>query len=98
MENMENTHGEHEDHHEQGPDKVRTVIVNGRERQVDTKELSYEQVVALAFDDAFSNPNRTYVVTYRRGEGDKPQGTLAKGGSVKVKEGMIFNVSPSDKS
>ena len=39
-----------------------------------------------------------FTVTYTRGEGHKPQGTLVEGETVKVKDGMIFNVTATDKS
>nr|WP_306919766.1 multiubiquitin domain-containing protein [Rhizobium mesoamericanum] len=32
------------------------------------------------------------------GQGNKPEGTLAPGASVKVKEGMIFSVSETGQS
>lgn len=81
-----------------GHDKDFTIIVNAQEKQVTGKELSFEQVVALAFPDGPRGGNRIYTVTYRRGEGKKPEGTLVAGESVKIKEGMIFNVTPTDKS
>jgi hypothetical protein len=37
-------------------------------------------------------------VKYKNGHGDRPEGVLSPGGSVKVKEGMIFSVSESGKS
>ena len=37
-------------------------------------------------------------ITYRRGPKQNPEGTLVEGGTVKVKDGMIFNVTPTDKS
>ncbi|EQD40797.1 hypothetical protein B1A_16318, partial [mine drainage metagenome] len=40
----------------------------------------------------------TYAVTYRNGHGEKPEGVLAPGASVKVKEGMIFSVSETGQS
>ncbi|WP_408626473.1 multiubiquitin domain-containing protein [Amycolatopsis thermoflava] len=39
-----------------------------------------------------------FTVTFRRGSGHKPEGTLRPGETVKVKEGMIFNVTATDKS
>jgi hypothetical protein len=39
-----------------------------------------------------------YTVTYRKGDGHKPEGTLTEGERVKVKDGMIFNVTATDKS
>ncbi len=81
-----------------GHEKSFTVIVNGREKTVTANELTFNQVVALAFDNPPTGPNIEFTITYRRGEGHKPEGTLAEGGSVKVKDGMIFNVTPTDKS
>lgn len=83
---------------DQGHEKTFTVIVNGREKTVTTKELTFAQVVALAFDNPPTGPNIVVTITYRRGEGNKPEGTLSEGGSVKVKDGMIFNVTATDKS
>lgn len=74
------------------------IIVNGRQKTVSTKELSFEQVVALAYDNPPMEDNVIFTVTYRRGEGNKPEGTLYKGETVKVKEGMIFNVTRTNKS
>ncbi len=80
------------------PDKDFTIIVNAEEKQVTGKELTFDQVVQLAFPGEPQGGNRLYTVTYRRGEGNKPEGTLVKGESVKLKKGMIFNVTATDKS
>lgn len=74
------------------------IIVNGRNREVIGKELSFIQVVKLAFDDAVFNDVTVYTVTYKRGSGHKPEGTMVEGETVKVKEGMVFNVKRTDKS
>jgi len=76
-----------------------TIIVNGREKQVEKGELSYEEVVNLAYDNKPpQGDNVVITVTYSKGEGGK-QGTLLPGGEpVKVKKGMIFNVTATDKS
>lgn len=75
-----------------------TIVVNGQQKTVDKDELSFDQVVALAFDPVPTGPNVMLTITYRRGHGDKPEGTLTEGESVKVKEGMIFDVTATDKS
>lgn len=80
-------------------EKTITIIVNGRQKEVPKKEeLSYEEVVNLAYDN---NPptgeNVVITVTYSKGV-DGKQGSLVKGGSVKAKDGMIFNVTATDKS
>jgi hypothetical protein len=81
-----------------GQDKAFNIVVNGRQKTVTTKELTFAQVVALAFDNPPSGPNIVFTITYRRGEGNKPEGTLVEGDTVKVKDGMIFNVTATDKS
>lgn len=78
--------------------KETNIIVNGRPKTVFTKELSFSDVVALAFDSPPSGPNILFTITYRRGHSEKPEGTLVEGESAKVKEGMIFNVTSTDKS
>ena len=80
-------------------EKTVTIIVNGEEKQVEKKEeLSFDELVDLAFDPRPTGDMIVFTITYRRGEGNKPEGTLAEGGSVKVKDGMIFNVTATDKS
>ena len=73
-----------------------TIVVNGREKVVNAKELSFAEIVALAFDA--HGDSTIYTITYRRGEGKKPEGTLVAGETVKLKQGEIFNVTPTDKS
>ena len=62
------------------------------------ESLSFDEIVALAFPNPDKNPNIIYTVTYRKGEGKKPEGTLVEGESLKVKDGMIFDVTRTDKS
>jgi len=83
---------------EQGQKKEVTVIVNAREKVVPKGDISFAEIVALAFDDPLTGPNIVTTITYRRGEGNKPEGTLIEGETVKTKEGMIFNVTQTDKS
>ena len=76
-----------------------TIIVNGREKTVPKNDnLTFSELVALAFDNPPSGENIAFTITYRKGHGNKPEGTLAEGESVKIKDGMIFNVTPTDKS
>lgn len=78
------------------------IVVNGKQKTVttdQTMELSYEDVVKLDYPNAVFNDNQTvYTVTYKRGEGNKPEGELAQGDRLKLKEGMIINVTPTDRS
>jgi hypothetical protein len=75
-----------------------TIIVNTRPHEVTKEKISFEEVVALAFGDVPAGDNVAFSVTYRRGTGEKPSGSLVEGASVKVKDGMIFNVTKTDKS
>ena len=52
--------------------RVFTIIVNGRKKEVTAKELSYEELLTLAFgNNVPAGPNIVITVTYSKGEGDK---------------------------
>jgi len=105
-------HPEHPDHpvkppHPEHPDcPVKpetpiTILVNGQDKllPIGTKRISYDEVVALAYPGQADNDvNIIYTVSYSNGPEKNPKGNLAKGKAVFVQEGMIFNVSRSDKS
>lgn len=75
-----------------------TIIVNGREKKATGDVLSFGQLVNLAYDNKPpSGPNVVITVTYGRGEGGN-KGTLLPGGTVTIKNGMIFNVKATDRS
>ncbi len=79
--------------------KTVTIIVNTREKTVDkNEEISFEEIVSLAYDgNPPTGPYLEFTVMYRRGEGNK-DGSLVAGQTVKVKEGMVFSVSATDRS
>jgi len=75
-----------------------TIIVNGRKREVSTDDVSYVEIVQLAYgNNPPSGPNIVITVTYRNAE-DGKQGTLAPGETVEIKNGTIFDVRATDKS
>ena len=80
------------------PIKNYNIIVNGRAKVVAQDYLEFGDVVALAYETPPHGDNTLFTITYKRGHGDKPEGTLVGGERVKVKEGMIFNVTATDKS
>ncbi|TGV78684.1 hypothetical protein EN801_035635, partial [Mesorhizobium sp. M00.F.Ca.ET.158.01.1.1] len=58
--------------HEERPKTV-TIIVNGRKKTLPKKEeLTFEEVVALAFDNPPTGDGIQYTVQYTRGPGHKP--------------------------
>jgi hypothetical protein len=73
-----------------------TIIVNGREKTVSGRTISYEQVVRLAFDSI--DANTVYTVAYKKGPASNPQGSMASGDVVKLECGMIFNVTSTSRS
>ena len=77
-----------------------TVIVNGEPKTVDERELTFDQVVELAFPGAPIGPNTHLTVTYRfhRGKDAQSGEIMVRGEKVEVQKGMIFNVSLTDKS
>jgi hypothetical protein len=78
--------------------KTVTIIVNGRAHELPKEEMSFAEIVDIAFPDQVQGGNIVFTVTYTRGRGDKPEGELVEGGSVKVKDKMVFNVVRTDKS
>ena len=78
--------------------KLVTIVVEGTPHQWPKEEISYAEVVTLEVPDYPQHPEITYSVTYKKGNGNKPEGILALGASVKVKEGMVFNVSETGQS
>lgn len=78
--------------------KTVTIVVNGTPYEVSKDDIPYVDIVTLAFPDYPSNTQLTYSVTYERGHGNKPEGILSPGGTVKVKEGMVFSVSRTGQS
>lgn len=75
-----------------------TIFINGTAEKVEKEEMTYDQIVTLAFPDYPQHPERNYSVKYVKGHGNKPEGILSPGGKVKVKDGMEFTVTPTGQS
>lgn len=67
------------------------IIVNARAREVTGESISYSQIVSLAFPDDPGASQYLYSVHYVGPH--VPDGTLAEGQSVKLENGMKFDVS-----
>ena len=78
--------------------KVYTIVVNAKEHEFTEDEITFDQVIILAFGSISADPNVAYTVTYKRGQGNKPEGSMVKGDIVKIKDGMIFNATATNKS
>ncbi len=88
----------HDDDHGQGGHSKTTIIVNTREKEVEGKVVTYDQIVALAFENPPSGENIEITVAYRDGPGPEKEGSLKPGGSTRIKKDMIFDVTATDKS
>jgi hypothetical protein len=75
------------------------IVVNGTQHEWPKNAMiTYAQVVTLEVPDYSCHPEITYSVKYRNGHGEKPEGILAPGAEVKVKDGMVFSVRETGQS
>lgn len=79
-----------------GPLQI-NIIVNARPKVATKRRLSYREIVALAFPNP-NFANQVFTVTYCKGPRKKPEGSLSEGDTVKIVEGMEFNVTQTNKS
>lgn len=91
-------HLEIDEHFHTGPARIFTIIVNGRKKEVTTRELTFAEIASLAFDPVPSGPGIIITITYRHGPRRNREGDLLPGKKVWIKENMIFNVLPTNKS
>ena len=82
-----------------GPDdKTFSIIVNGRPTEVERDELSFDELVDLAFDDPARGPQIVFTITFREAGGRILEGELDEGQRLKVRDGTIVNVTRTDQS
>ena len=80
-------------------DETITIIVNGRPKDVEGPEVTFDQIVRLAFDNPPFGGDTIFSVTYRKGGNEhRPEGVMVEGDAVKVKKGTTFNVSATNRS
>lgn len=79
------------------PENEITIIINGRPKVVQEKKLSFIEIIKLAFGSYLENDRTVYTMTYKKAV-DKHQGSLVLGEELKIKTGVIINVTSTDKS
>lgn len=77
--------------------KLVMIVVEGRPHEWPKDEITYVDVVTLEDPEFPQHPERVYSVTYEYAHGEKT-GKVSPGGSVKVKEGMVFYVKDTGES
>ncbi len=78
--------------------KLVMIYVEGKAHEWPKDDITYADVVRFEVPDFEQHPEVTYTVKYTKGQGNKPEGILAPGGLVKVKDGMVFSVSATGQS
>jgi hypothetical protein len=74
------------------------IVINGELAVVPHKEVSWTEVVAIAFPEPPS-PDTMFTVTYRKAKGPNHEGILVEGQVIEVKkEGTTFDVHPTGKA
>lgn len=71
------------------------IVVNGEPAEVDSDVVTYDQVVKIAYPDG--EPRTEYTVTFDKAK-EPREGDLLPGGSVEIKDGTEFDVTPTGKS
>lgn len=75
-----------------------TIIVNARSSQVEGPDVSWAQIVEIAYPHAAQGPRIEYTILYTQGPQANPSGSLLEGQAVQLEEEMVFNVRRTDRS
>jgi Multiubiquitin len=96
----ESIHLREDEHFHSGPAEPKkfSIIINGQQKVVTTKTVTFAEIVKLAFPTPPVGNDILYTISYEDGPPANLQGSLLEGGTVKVKNWMIFNVTATDKS
>lgn len=78
--------------------KVFTIAVNAQRKEVAETRLTFDEVVKLAYAIPPAGQNVMFTIKYRKGPAVNPKGSLLEGQSVRIKDGMVFDVTPTDRS
>ncbi len=74
-----------------------TIRVNGDEKVWEKNEISFEEVLSLAFP-SINHDQIAYTMKYSNGPRQNPNGSMDKGDIVYIKNKMIFNVTETNRS
>jgi hypothetical protein len=84
-----------EDHKEH---KKYTIIVNGEQKTESKHVLTFVEVLDLAFPPPRTIPDKDYSITFKHAKSEPHNGHLHLGGTVEIKDGTSFDVTPTNKS
>ncbi len=79
--------------------KTVTIIVNATPYEwPKDDEISYKEVVQLAYPGQEVNESSTFKVSYMKKNGDELKPMVYASKPIKVKEGMVFNATPANRA
>ena len=87
---------ENGEHFRTGKPAGTTIYVNTDPVVWDHPQITYDELVKLAFPNGPFDGNVRYSITWTKPDGS--EGALLKGGKIKVVDGMQFDVRNTDKS
>jgi len=79
-----------------GQNKEYTITVNGRDYVWNENRISFTQVLNLI--GVRETDQIYYMITYSKSDEKEPKGEITKTKDAKVKNGMIINAKPNNKS
>ncbi|MDA4848620.1 multiubiquitin domain-containing protein [Hoeflea poritis] len=79
-------------------DQTVDIILNGEITAVEKGRLSFSELAKLAFPKLFGRDLICFTVSFTRGPKRRREGVLLEGDKIRIVEGMVFNVSATDKS
>jgi hypothetical protein len=74
------------------------IVVNARRKTVTGRKLSFAHVVRLAFPEGPPTQPTVYTVAYSNGPPRNPEGKMVAGQSVRIRDGMVFDVTETSRS
>lgn len=78
--------------------KKYTIIVNGEQKTESKSVLTFVEILDLAFPSPRTIPDKDYSISFKNAKSTPHHGQLHVGGSVEIKDGTIFDVTPTNKS
>lgn len=83
---------------EENKEKKYTIVVNGEEAKESKQTLTFVEVLNIAFPAPRPAPDKDYSITFKNAESSPHNGQLHLGGTVEIKDGTSFDVTPTNKS
>ena len=74
------------------------IIVNGEEHKESKEVLTFVDILNIAFPPPRTTPDKDYSISFKHAKSKPHDGQLHLGGTVEIKDGTSFDVTPTTKS